>query len=122
MMGMKEIFQKIIIRSMKINITTKNFDLTPAIREYIQDKMDSLDKFVEEWTMTGSVEADFDAGRTTNHHNKGNIYYAEVNLKVPGKLLRAQKTEEDLHAAIDAVKEVLAEEIKEYKEKLRDNS
>jgi putative sigma-54 modulation protein len=107
----------VIIRFMKINITTKNFELTPSIREYIEEKMDYLDKFVEGWSSTGGVELDFDAGRETNHHNKGQVYYAEANLKVPGKMIRAQKRAEDLHAAVDAVKEVLAEEIKEYKEK-----
>ncbi|MFA4999381.1 MAG: ribosome-associated translation inhibitor RaiA [Parcubacteria group bacterium] len=102
---------------MKINITTKNFELTPAIKDYIDDKMDYLDKFVEEWAGTGGVELDFDAGRTTNHHNKGQVYYAEANLKVPGRMIRARKESEDLHAAIDAVKEILAQEIKEYKER-----
>ncbi|MFA5053430.1 MAG: ribosome-associated translation inhibitor RaiA [Parcubacteria group bacterium] len=102
---------------MKINIITKNFELTPAIREYIEGKMDYLDRFVEKWAMTGGVELDFDAGRTTNHHNKGQVYYAEANLKIPGKLIRVRKENEDLHAAIDAVKEILAQEIKEYKEK-----
>jgi ribosomal subunit interface protein len=102
---------------MKTNITTKNFELTPSIKEYIEEKMDYLDKFTGEWASAGGVELDFEAGRTTNHHNKGQVYYAEANLKVPGKMIRAQKNSDDLHAAIDAVKEVLAEEIKEYKEK-----
>jgi ribosomal subunit interface protein len=102
---------------MKTNITTKNFELTPSIKEYIEEKMDYLDKFTGDWASLGGVELDFEAGRTTNHHNKGDVYYAEANLKVPGKMIRAQKNGDDLHAAIDAVKEVLAEEIKEYKER-----
>ena len=104
---------------MKINITTKNFELTPAIREYIETKMDYLDRFVEGWATEGGVELDFDAGRDTNHHNKGQVYYAEANLKVPGTMLRVKKSAEDLHVAIDAVKDVLAEQIKEYKDKNR---
>ncbi len=79
--------------------------------------MNYLDKFVGEWASTGGVELDFDAGRDTNHHNKGPVYYAEANLKVPGKMIRVRKKEEDLHAAVDSVKEVMAEAIKEYKEK-----
>ena len=102
---------------MKINISVKNLELSPAIREYIEKKMGSLNKFMKKWETEGSVKLSFDAGRTTKHHYKGNIYYAEANLKIPGKMIRAYKTNEDLHAAIDAVKEVLSAEIKQYKEK-----
>ena len=102
---------------MKINITVKNLEISPSIKEYIENKMSSLDKFMKKWEAKGSVELNFDAGRTTKHHNKGNVYYAEANLKVPGNMIRVRKTNEDLHVAIDAVKEVLAEEIKKYKEK-----
>ncbi|MCK9187268.1 MAG: ribosome-associated translation inhibitor RaiA [Candidatus Colwellbacteria bacterium] len=104
---------------MKINISTKNFDITPSIKSYIEEKMNYLDRFTEEWLAEGGVEMDFDAGKTTNHHNKGNIYYAEANLKVPGNFIRVRKVAEDLHTAIDEVKEVMAQEVKEYKEKER---
>jgi len=104
---------------MNINITVKNLELSPAIKEYIEKKMNSLDKFMKKWETEGSVELNFDAGRMTKHHHKGNVYYAEANLKVPGNMIRARKTNEDLHAAIDEVKEVLAEEIKQYKEKIK---
>jgi len=104
---------------MKINITVKNLELSPALKEYIEKKISSLDKLMKKWEAKGSVELNFDAGRTTNHHNKGNVYYAEANLKIPGKMIRVHKINEDLHAAIDVVKEVLAEEIKKYKEKTK---
>lgn len=106
---------------MKINITVKNLELSPAIKEHIEKKMNSLDKFMKKWATEGSVELNFDAGRTTKHHNKGDVYYAEANLKVPGNMIRVRKTNEDLHAAIDEVREVLAEEIKQYKEKIKES-
>lgn len=105
---------------MKLNIKTKNFELTEAIREYVQIKMDYLDKFVSEWASEGGVEVEFEAAKETNHHNKGDIYYAEANLIVPGKTIRAERNADDLHAAIDAVKDILAEQVKEYKEQIRD--
>ncbi len=104
---------------MKINITTKNFELTPAIQEHIEKKMNALDKFIKKWVSVGSAEINFDAGRITKHHHKGNIYYAEANLKVPGKMIRAQKNSDDLHSAIDAVHDILAEELRTYKDKLQ---
>lgn len=104
---------------MKINITVKNFELTPSIKEYIEKKMSVLDKLITKWVETGSAEINFDAGRTTKHHHKGMIYYAEANLQVPGKMIRAKRTSDDLHAAIDATRDILAEELKEYKGKLK---
>jgi putative sigma-54 modulation protein len=104
---------------MKVNIKTKNFELTEAIREYVQIKMDYLDKFVSDWASEGGVEVEFEAAKETNHHNKGDIYYAEANLIVPGKTIRAERNADDLHVAIDAVKDILAEQVKEYKEQTR---
>ncbi|MDD5098745.1 MAG: ribosome-associated translation inhibitor RaiA [Candidatus Colwellbacteria bacterium] len=104
---------------MKVNIKTKNFELTEALRDYIQEKMDYLDRLVSEWEKEGGVEMDFEAAKDTMHHNKGKVYYAEANLSVPGKVIRASKNGENLHSAIDEVKEVLAGEIKKYKERVK---
>lgn len=102
---------------MNIHILTKNFELTPSIKEYIENKMNSLTKFMKEWIAVDSVEISFEVGRSTRHHNKGNVYYAEANMKIPGGMIRAEKSADDLRLAIDAVKEILSREIKEYKEK-----
>lgn len=101
---------------MNLNIKTKNFELTPSIRTYIEEKVEYIDRLIKTLDSTGACEMNFEAGKESNHHNKGAIFYAEANLKVPGKLIRVKKTNEDLHAAIDEVKQVLAEEVKEYKE------
>jgi len=49
--------------------------------------------------------------------NSGQIYRAEVNLEVPGKLLRVEKIEKELFKAIDKVKDHLEIIIKKYREK-----
>lgn len=102
---------------MNIHILTKNFELTSSIKEYIENKMNSLTKFMKEWIEADSVEISFEVGRSTRHHNKGDVYYAEANIKIPGGMIRAQKSAEDLHLAIDAVKEILSRKIKKHKEK-----
>ena len=101
---------------MKINIKAKNFELTPAIKGYVEEKMSYLDRLMSDIHVLGAVSLDFEVGKTTMHHNKGGVFYAEANLQVPKRIIRAQKTDENLHAAIDEVKEVLAREVKEYKE------
>ena len=99
---------------MKINLKTKNFNLTPSIETYLEEKINSLDKFL---TPDDSIYADVELAKTTKHHQSGDIFKAEVNLKVPGRLIRAVAEEWDLRIAIDAVKDNLQREIKTNKEK-----
>ena len=99
---------------MKINIRANNLKITPAIKNYIEDKMSMVEKFL------GKVEVincDFEVELTTKHHHKGDIFRAEVNLEIAKDLLRVEKLEADLYKAIDKVKDHLIDVIKKYKEK-----
>ncbi|MEK7135005.1 MAG: ribosome-associated translation inhibitor RaiA [Patescibacteria group bacterium] len=99
---------------MEIKIKTTNFSLTPSIGNYLQEKLNTLDKFLPN---DESILADVELAKTTKHHQKGDIFKAEVNLKVPGHLIRAVAERWDLHVAIDAVKDELRREITMNKEK-----
>ncbi len=99
---------------MKIDLKTKNFEITPSIRTYLQEKLDSLDKFLPN---DESIFADAELAQTTKHHHKGDIFRAEVNLTMPGRLIRAVAEKWDLHVAIDTVKDELQREITMSKEK-----
>ncbi len=99
---------------MKIDLKTKNFNITPSIKTYLQEKLNSLDKFLPN---DESIFADVELAQTTRHHHKGDIFKAEVNLTVPGRLIRAVAEKWDLHAAIDVVKDELQREITVSKEK-----
>lgn len=99
---------------MEIKIKTTNFSLTPSIGNYLQEKLNALDKFLPN---DESIFADVELAKTTRHHQKGDIFKAEVNLKVSGRLIRAVAEERDLHVAIDAVKDELQRKITINKEK-----
>ncbi|HEY4495419.1 MAG TPA: ribosome-associated translation inhibitor RaiA [Candidatus Paceibacterota bacterium] len=99
---------------MKINLKTKNFSLTPSIKNYLEQKLNSLDKFLPG---DESIFADVELSKTTKHHQKGDVFMAEVNLKIPGRLIRAVAEQWDLRIAIDAAKDELQREIKSNKEK-----
>lgn len=99
---------------MVITIHGTGMELTPAIRQYAEEKILGLAKFYQNIT-----QARVDLGLTTHHHNKGNIYYAEVNLHLPRKMLRVVKEESDLYKAIDKVKDHLKLELERVKEKRR---
>ncbi|OGY64728.1 MAG: ribosomal subunit interface protein [Candidatus Harrisonbacteria bacterium RIFCSPLOWO2_02_FULL_41_13b] len=104
---------------MKINIKYSNLDSTLAIEEYINQKIGALEKFVEALDKKGAVKARVEIARTTKHHQKGEVYHAECNLELPGKLLRAEAENWDIRLAIDEIRDILALEIKQYSEKFR---
>ena len=99
---------------MQIKIKATNIELTPEIKDYIQEKMDMLDKYL------GSIQVmncDVEVGMAVGNQQSGKIYRAEANLNVQGDLLRVEKTEKDLFKAIDKVKDHLTRSIRRYKEK-----
>jgi len=104
---------------MIINIKYTNLDSTPAIEEYINQKIGALEKFVEALDKKGVVKTRVEIARTTQHHQKGEVYHAECNLELPGKLLRAESENWDIRLAIDEIKDILDLEIKKYSEKFR---
>ncbi len=96
---------------MHLDIKAKNLELTPSIKEYIEAKIALLSKFTEKWEKTGAVSAKFELARKTNHHHKGEVFHAEINIILGGKLLRAEYSGEDAHEVVDKVKDIIKEEI-----------
>jgi len=101
---------------MKIIIKAINIELTPAIKEYTQKKIGSLAKYLKNFNPE-LTKAEVELGKTTFHHRQGEVFKAEVNLNLEGKLLRAEEVGESLLAAIDLVRDALVDNIKHYKEK-----
>ena len=103
---------------MNIKIKSTRLELTPAIRDYFQAKMDMIEKYLGEIKI---INCDVEIEKAVGSQHKGEIFRAEVNLQVPGKLLRVERTESDLYKAIDKVKDHLELVIKKYKEKIIDS-
>lgn len=99
---------------LKIDIYTKDVELTPTIQEYVNKKVGGLEKFSKNKI---PFEVSVELARTTHHHYKGYVFRAELQMQVPGGLLRAESVKEDLRAAIDEAKEELEREMKKRKEK-----
>ncbi len=97
---------------MIITVQATGVDLTPALKQYTIDKVQSLEKFYE-----GIIKAEIEIGMRTHHHQKGKIFFAEVNISAPGQSLRVVKDAEDLYKAIDKVKDHLKVEFEKIKGK-----
>lgn len=97
-------------------IKATNTTLTPAIMDYVEAKLSkgALGKFSGHSKI---LDVNVDIGKTTEHHTHGEIFRAEINVQVKGKVLRAVSDKEDLYSAIDDVRDEIIEVLRDSKEK-----
>ena len=101
------------------NINGSNMELTEAIKDYAIKKIMTLEKYLVDYS---PVDVTIEVGQTTNGQNKGKIFKAEVNIKIPGNFIRATETAEDLYESIDKVKDHLQRQIVDLKNKMIDKT
>lgn len=112
---------------MQINIKSTDLELTDALKDFIDEKVGSLEKFVQNIGDDGhsdghspTVEIFVEVSRTTNHHKKGDVFCAEIRMPLPGTdgvIVRAE--EWDIHRAIDRARDDMQRRLKKYKGKRR---
>ena len=91
---------------MNINITGKDFELTDAIKSYINEKVGKLSKYIgDEFEASATLKMD------------GNKQVAEVRVSVSGQLYKAVTASKDLYASIDKDVEILEGQIRKTKAK-----
>jgi putative sigma-54 modulation protein len=95
---------------MQIDLTGHHVDLTTPMRDYVNSKMERLERHFDHVTdvhVVLSVEK-------TRHK-------AEATMNVSGGKLFADSVEEDMYAAIDGLVDKLDRQVKKHKEKLTDH-
>ena len=95
---------------MKYNIRGKKIDVTPSIKDYIEEKIGKLDKYIS--------NSD-DVVATVVVRINGIDQIVEVTINMPKYILRAEEKNVDLYSAIDLVGEKLEKQIKKNKDKIR---
>lgn len=103
---------------MQIKIKTTNIELTDAIESYVNEKISSVEKFAIPHENENPV-VQVEIGKTTNHHQSGDVFIAEANMRVRGKHFHATSEKNDLYAAIDDMRNELVRELSSHKEKAR---
>ncbi len=91
-------------------------ELTPTIKAHVEEKIGGLEHMMDA-KHAALAEARVEVGKSTHHHNKGQVFYAEANLKIGGDLFRATCDHEDLHAAINQVRDELEAQLRKHKTK-----
>jgi len=100
---------------MRTIIKTTLIKLTPEISEYVEKRLMTLDRFISPDDTTAFAEVEI--GRSTEHHQKGNVFRAEIQVSSKGNLFRAVAEKEMLYDAIDTAKNEAARELRRHKNK-----
>lgn len=91
---------------MDVKITGKDLKATESIKDYIERKMERIEKyFTEEFEVNATIKTE------------GNEQVAELHVKVEGNTLRAVTAHRDLYASIDKDIDILEGQIRKMKTK-----
>jgi len=104
---------------MKLHIKATNLVLTEDLETYIEEKLGGLEKFTKKYGT--ALEAWVEVGRTTRHHKEGDVFRAEIDVRVPGKILRSEAAGRDVYLAIDETRREMERQLKEYRGKFWTN-
>ena len=95
------------VDSMRITITGRNIELTPGIKEAVEDKLGKLEKYFKPETdvnVTLSVEKERQK--------------IEVTIPTKGHTIRAEEVSNDMYVSIDLVEETLERQLIKYRTKI----
>lgn len=96
---------------MNLNISGHHLEVTPAIRNYVIEKLDRVKRHFDH-VIDASVTLSVDKL----------VQRAEVTLHVSGKNIHAQAQDDNLYAAIDALADKLDRQVLKHKSMLTDHS
>ena len=96
---------------MELVITGKNMHVAERTEEFVRNKMERLDRHLNE-SVDAQVELSQESTRNTNQR-----HIVQVTLRRNGTIIRAEERVADLKVAVDAVVDKLDKQIRRYKDK-----
>jgi putative sigma-54 modulation protein len=95
---------------MQINLTGHHIEITPAIRDYVNEKLERIERHFENAT-------DIHLILTVEKLE----HKAEATLNIPGNTMHAHSVEPDMYAAIDSLTDKLDRQVRRHKDKITDH-
>ena len=92
---------------MNFIISGKNIDVTPGLKDAIEQKLGKLERYFTPETeiiVTLSVEKERQK--------------IEVTIPVKGNIIRSEQTSDDMYVSVDLVEEVIERQLRKYKNEL----
>lgn len=100
---------------MNIKIKNTNLELTPSISDYLNKRLADIAKIVDSHDPFSLCQVEI--GKKSRHHKSGDIFRAEINLRLKGRDIYVTADHEDLYASIDKLKNEVMNAVKSYKGK-----
>jgi len=97
---------------LKIDIYTKNMELSDRVKEYAEKKVGKLDRIV-----SNAEEVRVDLASVKTARNAADRNVAQITIRGKKYILRAEERADDLFSAIDKAVEKMQRQITRYKEK-----
>jgi len=100
---------------MNLTISGHHLELTSAIREYVQTKLERITRHFDHVIDIAVILA------VEKLPEKEKRQKAEINLRLRGNVIHCESFAEDLYAAIDTLIDKLDRQVLKYKDKIQDH-
>ena len=97
---------------LKVDIYTRNMELTDRIKDYVTKKVSKLDRYI-----AYIEEARVDLAFVKSARSATDRQVAQITLRGKGFILRTEERADDLFAAIDTAQDKMQRQIERYKGK-----
>lgn len=97
---------------MILNVTGKNFDITPEVKEFIETKLHKLKDYLQKLTNNKII---------ISQEAHKNMYTAEIELHLDGFIFFAKSTSSNWRDAINVAVDKIEKEITKKMKKIQDH-
>lgn len=94
---------------MHVTVTGRNIDLTPALKDYLIEKLKRAQKHFDQPLDATALLS------VAKNPSIPNNQTAEVTLKVNGTVIRGEESTENMYASIDLVADKIERQLRKYK-------
>ncbi|HEY9678502.1 MAG TPA: ribosome-associated translation inhibitor RaiA [Drouetiella sp.] len=94
---------------MNVQVTGRNIDLSPALKEYLMDKLQRSQKHFDHALNAAAVLS------VSKNPSVAHSQTAEVTIKLNGAVIRGEESTENMYASIDLVADKIERQLRKYK-------
>ncbi|MGZ4198989.1 MAG: ribosome hibernation-promoting factor, HPF/YfiA family [Thermoleophilia bacterium] len=104
---------------MKIQIKGRHIVVTDALREFAEEKLSKVHKYLGEKHIDEVTRVELELSVEKNPHNNAHSQVAEATVFTRGPVIRAKESSNDMYASIDLVAEKVERQVKKYRDRIQ---
>lgn len=94
---------------MQVTVTGRNIDLTPALKEYLMEKLQRSQKHFDHGLNITALLS------VAKNPSVADSQTAEITIKLNGSVIRGEESTENMYASIDLVADKIERQLRKYK-------